>query len=86
MESARGNTMLRQTVFWVILVAFAMISGCNTLGKKEAEPDHFEKWRAIAEESRGNTPDPRKYDLEVEKTQRPGQMPWPQRPWKIRKR
>jgi type IV pilus assembly protein PilQ len=66
MESARGNNMLRQTAVLVILMAFSMILGCNTLGNKEVKPDHFEKWRAIAEESRGRTPDPRKYDLEVE--------------------
>lgn len=70
MESARGNTMFRQAVIWVTLVSFAIISGCNALGKKEAKPDHFEKWRAIAEESRGNTPNPRKYDLELEKDTR----------------
>jgi len=70
MESARKNNMLRQAVILMTLTAFAMISGCNTLGRKEAKPDHFEKWRMIAEESQGNTPDPRKYDLEVEKDTR----------------
>lgn len=66
MESVRGNNMFRHRILIVALVGLLLISGCNTLGKKEATPDKFEKWRIMAEDSKGHTPDPRRYDLELE--------------------
>lgn len=62
--------MFRHSTILAVFVALAMISGCNTLGKKEPKPDSFEKWRVMAEESRGYTPDPRQYDLDLEEDNR----------------
>ena len=43
-------------------------NGCTSSEKKAEKPDKFEKWRVLAENSKGNTPTPRKYDLALEKS------------------
>ncbi len=62
--------MFRHSTILAVFVALVMISGCNTLGEKEPKPDSFEKWRVMAEESKGYTPDPRKYDIALEEDNR----------------
>ncbi|MBI9089048.1 MAG: type IV pilus secretin PilQ [Desulfobacterium sp.] len=65
-----GNKMFRHSTILAALVALVMISGCSALGEKEPKPDGFEKWRIMAEDSKGYTPDPRKYDIALEEDAR----------------
>ncbi len=64
------NTLHSQKRWKYFLIIFVIISfgltGCKSSQKKEEKPDHFEKWRVLAEESRGSTPTPREYDLKLE--------------------
>ncbi|MCP3941894.1 MAG: type IV pilus secretin PilQ [Desulfobacteraceae bacterium] len=46
----------------LVLGLIFLISGCRSSKKEEVKPDRFEKWRALAEESAGHTPDPRIYE------------------------
>lgn len=43
------------------LVVIFLISGCQSLKKDKKKPDRFEKWRALAEDSRGRSPDSNQY-------------------------
>ncbi|MBU2454393.1 MAG: type IV pilus secretin PilQ, partial [Proteobacteria bacterium] len=40
------------------------------MDKKEVKPDRFEKWRILAEESQGQTPDSKQYDLDLETSEK----------------
>ena len=64
MEFAMGIKMFKSSIMMGLMafIAVFLISGCKSLGKEDAKPDRFEKWRALAEESRGQTPDPKQYE------------------------
>ncbi len=48
------------------LIFFVTISGCKTTEKDAEKPNRFEKWRIMAEESKGHTATPQDYDLGIE--------------------
>ncbi|MFH1154507.1 MAG: type IV pilus secretin PilQ [Pseudomonadota bacterium] len=53
--------------FLVLLVAVSILPGCFSIFKKKSDkPDRYEKWRVMAEDSRGNTPSPRKYEKDID--------------------
>jgi len=67
MELAMVIKMFKNSII-ICLAALVLIfsfSGCQSSGKKDAKPDRFEKWRILAEKSRGQTPDPRKFDTQI---------------------
>ncbi|MEH0018480.1 MAG: type IV pilus secretin PilQ [Desulfobacter sp.] len=51
------------------------LAGCNTLEKRVGKQDRFEKWRILAENSKGNTPTPKTYELPAAPVQAPAQDP-----------
>jgi len=73
----KNSKMLKQTMIFkrtimnclVAMVFLVSIAGCKPT-QKEVKPDRYEKWRVLAEESRGNTPDPRQYDIELEEDEK----------------
>ncbi|MCG8566357.1 MAG: type IV pilus secretin PilQ [Desulfobacterales bacterium] len=56
--------MVQKRIFYHLLVFIFILSvaGCKTTGEKEAKPDPFEKWRVMAESTKGRTPSPQNYD------------------------
>lgn len=65
MGFAMGIKMFKTSkmIFLMTFIMVFLISGCQSLEKEKPEPDRFEKWRVLAEESRGKTPDLKQYDV-----------------------
>jgi type IV pilus assembly protein PilQ len=72
MEFAMGMKMFKRSITMGLLafITVFLMAGCKSLGKEEAKPDRFEKWRALAEESRGQTPDPKQYDMQLKEKEK----------------
>lgn len=76
MESAMGMKMFKRSIMMSLMafITVFLISGCKSLGKEEPKPDQYEKWRALAEESRGQTPDPKQYDIDMQEKEKAEQI------------
>lgn len=66
-----------RTICRIILAIgfFWSLAGCQSTEKKVEKPDPFEKWRVMAEESKGSAPTPRNYDLDLEETKKETKEP-----------
>ncbi len=84
MESVKENNMFRKQPIYCLLVIICMIfmAGCQSTGEKEAKPDAFEKWRIMAESSKGHTPSPQTYEEMKQKHPQVTPLPAPPVPAK----
>jgi len=58
------RNIVTQIALVVFICMFTMV-GCKSSEKQVKKPDPYEKWRAMAEKSKGSTPSPRNYDLNL---------------------
>ena len=72
MEYAMGIKMFKTSIMLCLtaVITVFLISGCKSLEKETPKPDRYEKWRALAEESRGRTPDSKSYDAQIREEER----------------
>ncbi|MBU1196224.1 MAG: type IV pilus secretin PilQ [Proteobacteria bacterium] len=61
--------MIKQNILSCLVIFMCLITftGCASTPKKTQEPDPYEKWRTLAQKSKGNTPGPRKHTFDIEK-------------------
>lgn len=69
MKSEKESVKLNYGIGSVLVcfVALVALTGCQSIFRdKDAErPDRYEKWRVMAEDSKGYTPAPRKYEMDL---------------------